>query len=107
MPSRQKIAECSATLGRKTHRRTHGDKTNLRTRNNKITLAAGAATQPYGRDPRKGRDDRRCVSNPRNPSKINRGWLKHTRHKIFQASSREYSLNDCFAGSFSSSTNLL
>ena len=57
------------------------------------------------RDALSGRNDRLPVSSPRSPSKISFGWLRHTRHKIFHASSREYSLNDCFAGSFSRSTS--
>src|SRR6202041_682706 len=97
MPSRRKLVESVGTDGSmpsRKHRENRGKKT---------TEAASAATKPYGRV---RRDARLCVSNPRSPSKISRGWLKHTRHKIFQASSREYSLNDCFAGSFSRSTNL-
>jgi hypothetical protein len=69
--------------------------------------ATSAATQPYARDRGDERNDRPCVSNPRSPIKINRGWLKQTRHRIFQASSREYPLKDYFAGSFSKSTNRL
>src|ERR1700722_212771 len=98
MPSREKIAELSGTHGRRTPRRNRGKI---------ITEAASAATPPYARNLRDERNERPCVNNPRSPSKINRGWLKQTRHKIFQASSREYSLNDCFAGSFSKSTSLL
>jgi hypothetical protein len=93
---------------RKTRRKEAQERrTHRSTRHKKLTEAKGAATPPYARNRRDELNDRPCVNNPRSPIKINRGWLKQTRHKIFQASSREYSLNDCFAGSFSKSTSLL